>query len=216
MRFLAGFLFALPFAGLGQGTIAFQNLDFEAAQLIPSPGDPNGAVQFAAAFPGWTGYIGGQQISSTIPNGVPIGPPGQTPFIAIMAPPDWASQQGAYELGFGSSGGSSVAVAQTGQVPALAKSLQFLALYAPTVTLGGQVLTVTRLGDGPVYTSRYGVDISSFAGLQRELRFQTGLGINYLDAITFSTQVVPEPTTFGLFGLGALLFGSCSRLRTRS
>jgi hypothetical protein len=192
---------------VGQGTLQFQNLDFEAAQLIPIPGDPNGAVPFAAAFPGWTGYIGGQQISSTIPNGVPIGFPGQTPFIAIMSPPDWGAHQGFYELGYGSSVNSTAAIAQTGQVPAQAKSLQFLALYAPTVTLGGVTLSALRLGSGPGASSFYGVDISAFAGQQHELRFQTGLSINYLDAITFSTQVIPEPGTLGLFGLGAVLIG---------
>ncbi len=60
---------------------------------------------------------------------------------------------------------------------------------------------------GPVPRLYMGVDISAFAGLQRELRFQTGLGINYLDAITFSSQVIPEPSVLELFGLGALCLG---------
>src|SRR5438876_1900161 len=42
-----------------QGT--FRNLDFEAASLVPIPGDPYGRVEFAQAFPGWTGYVGGVQ-----------------------------------------------------------------------------------------------------------------------------------------------------------
>lgn len=193
----------------GQGTLTFQNLDFESAQLIPIPGDPNGAVQFSAAFPGWTGYMGGQQVNSTVPNGVPIG--NNTAFISIMAPPNWAAQQGSYELGFASSASATAAVAQTGQIPIQAKSLQFLALYAPTVTWGGQVLPTIRLGDGPIYTSLFGVDISSFGGQQRELRFQAGLNITYLDAITFSTQIVPEPGVSALFSLGVLLFAFAKR-----
>jgi len=192
---------------LTQGT--FQNLNFEAAQLVPIPGDPNGAVQFSAAFPGWTGYIGSQQAVTTVPNGVPIGP--SQAFIAIMAPPDWVAHQGSYEVGFASENGLSVGIAQTGQVPTEAKSLQFLALYAPTVSLAGQVLSPIRLGNGPGATSLFGVDVSSFAGQTRELRFQPGLGIDYLDAITFSDQGIPEPSTFGLFTLGALLFASRAR-----
>src|SRR5258705_6340372 len=52
----------------GQGT--FQNLDFESATLIPIPGDPYGSVQFAPAFPGWTGYIGTNQQGAALYNKV--------------------------------------------------------------------------------------------------------------------------------------------------
>src|SRR5437867_11267640 len=43
------------FSAHGQGT--FQNLNFEEAVLVPIPGDPYGRVEFAPAFPGWTGYV---------------------------------------------------------------------------------------------------------------------------------------------------------------
>src|SRR5712671_6794392 len=43
-------------SAFAQGT--FQNLDFEQATLVPIPGDPYQRVQFAAALPGWTGYVG--------------------------------------------------------------------------------------------------------------------------------------------------------------
>jgi len=208
---LASAAMAVAAASFGQGSLQFQDLNFEAAQLVPIPGAPDGAVQFGAAFPGWTGYINGISQTITIPNGVPIGPEGSQAFLAIMTPPNWMAQQGLYELGFGSSANATAAIAQTGQVPSSARSMQFLALYAPTVIFGGQVLPTVRMGDGPIYTSLYGVDVSSIAGQQSELRFQTGWGINYLDAISFSAKAIPEPSALCLLGLGALLVGWHSR-----
>jgi len=206
---------ALPI--LAQGT--FQNLNFESAVLVPAPGGPVGAWQFDQAFPGWTGYIGGQVQTTSFPGGVPIGPPGQTPFIGILYPPLWNAPQGSYELGFGAGldvSGSFIPVAlgQNGQVPSGAKSLQFLALYAPAVFLSGQQLPSVRLGSGPSTRSLFGVDISNFAGQMAELRFQPGLGIDYLDAIQFSDQQIPEPSTLGLFSLSALLLALRARRRS--
>jgi hypothetical protein len=198
---------ALPI--FAQGT--FQNLDFESAVFVPVPGDPFGSVQFDQAFPGWTGYIGGQVQTSTRVNGVPIGLPGQTPFIAILAPPGWGGWQGSYAAGFGAANSSGsfipVALAQTGIVPSQAQSLQFLALYAPAVFLDGQQLASVQLGSGPSISTLFGIDVSGFAGRPVELRFQPSLGINYLDAITFSDQPIPEPSAFGLLALGGLLLG---------
>jgi len=194
---------------LGQGT--FQNLNFEAAQLVPIPSDPFNSVEFGSAFPGWTGYINGQVQATTRPNGIPLGQPGQTPFIAILAPPGWSSWQGSYSVGFAAATSSGsfipVALVQTGLVPSQAQSLQFLAVYAPAVYLGGQLLPSVSLGTGPSISTLFGVDVSGFAGQTLELRFQPNLGIDYMDAIQFSNQPIPEPSVFGLLGLGALLLG---------
>jgi len=209
--------FALLMSILGpqarsQGT--FQNLDFESAVLIPVPGDPQGAVQFAPAFPSWLGYINGVLQTKTIPNGVPIGNPGETPFIAIMTPPG-LGWQGSYAVGFGAamSGPNFIPVAltQTGGIPSQAKSLQFLALYSPAVFVNGQQLSSVALGSGPSVSTLFGVDITGFAGQTVELRFQPSLGINYLDGIQFSSQTIPEPSVPSLLGLGVLLLGCRSR-----
>jgi hypothetical protein len=193
----------------GQGT--FQNLDFESAVLVPVSGGPSGAMQFDQAFPGWTGYINGQVQIATFPGGVPIGMSGEIPFIGILYPPGWGGWQGSYAVGFGTAINSGslipVALAQTGIVPPQAHSLQFLALYAPAVFLGGQQLSSVPLGPGPSISTLFGVDVSGFAGQEVELRFQPGLGIDFLDAIQFSTQPIPEPSTLGLFALGGLLLG---------
>lgn len=207
---IVAFQSALASEASGQGT--FQNLDFEAAQLIPIPGDPDGAVQFSAAFLGWTGYIDGQVQTRSIPNGVPIGT--SYPFIAIIAPPGAAAWQGEFMVGFGAGRDSSgnitpVALTQTGQVPSDAKALQFLGRYASAISvwLGGQPLSAYPLNNNLTGGRLYGIDVSVYAGQMLELRFQPGPGIDYLDAIRFSDQPIPEPSSVGLFAFGALLLG---------
>ncbi len=209
-RLAIALLLAASLNGWSQGT--FQNLGFEDATLIPIPGDPSGSVEFSAAFPGWTGYVGGQMQRSTIPNGVPIGE--AHPFISIMAPPGWIAWQGSYEVGFGAGTDASgsyipVALTQVGQVPVGAMSMQFLARFASAISvfLGGQQLSLVPLGSGPGTSRLYGADVSIYAGQTLELRFQPGLGIDYLDDIQFSSMPIPEPSTAWLGALGAGLLG---------
>ena len=66
--FAAALLVATSCLTRGQGN--FQNLGFESATLVPIPGDPYGSVQFAAAFPGWTGLVGGTQQTNALYNNV--------------------------------------------------------------------------------------------------------------------------------------------------
>ncbi len=200
-----------------QGTILFNNLGFESAALVPVPGDPQGAVHFAPAFPSWTGYINGVLQTKTIQNGVPIGNVGETPFIALIGTPGLI---GSYSVGFAAAMSGTnfvpVALSQTGSIPLQTKSLQFLALYPPAVFVNGQLISSVILGAGPSVSTRFGVDIAGFAGQTVELRFQPSLGINYLDDIQLSNQSIPEPSALTLVGFGALLFSHRSRLAKRS
>jgi hypothetical protein len=60
------------------------------------------------------------------------------------------------------------------------------------VTVGGVNRPVVPLGG-----DLYGCDVSAFAGLVEELSFSMltyqGSGLMYLDAISFSTEAIPEP-----------------------
>src|SRR6266568_1786041 len=58
-------------AARAQGT--FQNLGFESATLVPIFGNSSSPVQFAPAFPGWTGSIGGVQVSAALYNSAALG-----------------------------------------------------------------------------------------------------------------------------------------------
>ena len=188
---------------LAQGT--FQNLDFEAATLIPIPGDPFGRVEFAPAFPGWVGYVGTNLQIVADHNNRSLSEPG----IAIMGPdfPAPSLFQGHYYARLYTAPGVLVApaLAQTGLIPSAARSIRFLggAQDVPFLSFASQSIPLSVLGSTSTYTI-WGGDISSFAGQTGELRFQ---GSRTFDNISFSDQPIPEPSTFGLFGLGALVLG---------
>src|SRR6266487_415667 len=149
--------------GLAQGT--FQNLDFEAATLIPIPGDPFGRVEFAPAFPGWVGYVGTNAQSMADHNNRLLSESG----IAIMGPdfPSPSLFQGHYYAALYTAPGVPVGptLAQTGLVPSTAQSIRFYggAQDVPFVRFAGQTIPLSALGTTSAYTI-WGGDISSFAG----------------------------------------------------
>lgn len=114
-----------------------------------------------------------------------------------------------------------VAVAQIGLIPATAKSIHFDANAVNfSVSFDGQPISLTALSNAPNFTV-YGGDISAFAGQVGELRISSALlpgqpysGGGYFDAITFSTQTVPEPNTLLLVAV-ALTTGFAVRRRCR-
>ena len=233
--FLSGVTLLLSLGGAAsQGT--FQNLGFESASLVPISAN---RVQFAPAFPGWTGSIGGVQQTGALYNDItldtsaisiidhswsnPFGGPGgimEGNFTAILI-------AGLTSLPYGNQP-VDVTLAQTGVVPVGTESLQFraYALYSYpfdpfAVTLGGQTLSLIPLESGPNYTL-YGADIRALAGQSAELDFtlfaqRPHMGNNYLylDSIQFCAEAVPEPSVFGLSALGALLLGWRALARRR-
>src|SRR5216684_8642844 len=124
---------------------SFQNLDFESAVIVPA-GAP--FVEFAPAFPGWTGYLGTNQQSVALFNALNIG----NPAIALLGP-GWNPVdiiQGSYTAvlqagSYGTSQGTIIdvdaSISQTGLIPAGTLSIQFLSTGARngfTVSLNGQ------------------------------------------------------------------------------
>jgi len=169
----------------------------------------------------WNAYIGTNQISWVLQNSYTLG----SASIDIIGP-DWSFGatnpyigiiQGRYTLvlqGGGIYGPpwlSDVSVSQMGVVPADAKSI-FLEERVGgnncTVSLAGQLISLFVCGVGSNYTVCAG-DVSAFAGLLTELRISTAITpdnfqcMNSIDAISFSTQVVPEPGCLGLVMLGS-------------
>jgi hypothetical protein len=209
---MAMLLATLNMQALGQGT--FQNLDFESATLVPIPGDPYGRVEFAPAFPGWTGYIGTNVQTVADYNSRSLSEPG----IAIMDTdyPSAGLFQGKYyaRLYLSYPGPPiSAALAQSGTVPPSAQSIRFYAssFDVPFVSFAGQAIPVLALQSTSTYTV-FGGDISAFAGQMGELKFQGSLTF---DNIFFSNEPIPEPSAVGLFGLGALLLGCLFRRRLK-
>jgi len=206
-----------------QGT--FKNLTFESPIVPLSPVSPsNPIVPFTNALPGWAGFIGTNQVATALYNSLNL----DLSTIALLTNnfttgPSFAPLiEGNYTAVLQAQRDPNninqlvqVSLAQSGLVPADSLSLQFLAYTAGTpfaVTLGGQNIPVFALQTYPSYT-RYGGNISAFAGALTELQF-TAFPNNYpgstvfaLDSIQFSNQPIPEPSVFGLFALGALLLG---------
>jgi len=120
---------------------------------------------------------------------------------------------GQYSLGFWPGPDENFAFApmsltQTCDVPADAKSIHF-------VDFGGRfelrvnhslVPLIYNITPGSIPVDVYG-DISEFAGHAVELEFITIKDLvvpNGIDSISFSSQIIPEPTSWLLFGLGGL------------
>jgi len=212
-----------------QGT--FQNLGFESASLVPIPGDPDDRVQFGNAFPGWVGYVGDVPQTAALYNRIYL----DTSGISIVDH-SFGLFSGVIEGNFtalliaGVTGvfatPADTTLSQTSLVPVSAESLRFRA-YSPSgfplkVVLGGQQLSLTPLESGTNYTL-YGADVHAWQGQIAQLDFilhaqRPHVDNNYLllDSIQLSPQAIPEPSAFGLLGLGVLCFGKWRFSKSRS
>ncbi len=198
------FVFGIGAAGFAQ---SFQNLGFETATLVPiNSADPS-RVQPGPAFRGWTVLwdqgaapfvlydnmaLDSVNVSLVDTNFGYQFRPFQGRFTAIL------------EGGFSWSGPpdrDSAAIAQTGLIPATAKTLLFDASAANVVvSIGGVVIPYYALASYVDYI-QFGLDISNFAGQTMEIRFTAnptpppGLAINivYLDDIRFSSALPGAP-----------------------
>ena len=188
----------------GQGT--FQNLNFESANV---DGFSPGNIPITNAFPGWTAYIGPTQVQTVGIDFVNID--AAVVFLESSLSPYYQPLQGNYSAFLQGSSifatTASAAIAQTGQIPATAQSLIYIGIASGFVTFNGQSIPLSQIGAGPNYNI-YGGNILALAGQTGELRFTIPpLGRMLIDNIQFSDQPIPEPSAFGLFGLGALLLG---------
>jgi hypothetical protein len=224
---IAALLLFKASAGFAQGS--FQDLNFESADVPASSGyEPYGTfVPIASALPGWTAFVGNQQVSQVAYNSPTAG----TATISLIGP-NWNTDDvdqygvgiidGNYTLDL--QGGANpnnialiepVSIEQFGAVPSTAESLQFKALTSLpslSVSFAGSALNLVALssGVGPngIPYNLYGANISAYAGQAGELEFTSGNEtyptICLLDDITFSPNAVtPEPSTLALGIVGA-------------
>jgi hypothetical protein len=199
-------------------TQSFVNLDFESANLSPIPsGQSGGEVSSLDATPGWTAFLGTTQVTQVLQNNFTLG----DASVGILTP-NWSFGgiiEGQYTLVLQSGGQPGnetqkvgASVSQTALVPANAQSIQFKAQVNSdfTVSLGGQMLSLTALETAANYTL-YGANISPFAGQVETLTIATlaaplATGGQF-DSIVFSPSSVPEPSELALGALGAFLLG---------
>ena len=183
-----------------QGT--FFNLDFEFA-VVP-PGTPPGTILPASdALPGWTCYIGGNQVSGIGYDSVNINDAGiwiydaNSPFVNVVL-------QGNYTVGLQPNNPIATifpAIAQVGTIPSGTRSLEFYAQGPVEVLFGSQQLGLVTLATTPTYKI-FAADVTALAGQTGELRFTNG---GLLDNITFSSEAIPEPRVTALAVLGLVL-----------
>lgn len=189
--------------GQAQGT--FQNLNFE-NPILPLIGP--GIVPTANALPGWTVYYNGVPGDSVSYPEIPIG----FPSAALVNPQSQfvPAIQGNYSVWL-----QVAAIGQTGRVPDSSLSLRFLqSPYGGLgVSFGGQSIPLVQVGNSGSNLIMAG-DISRFAGQIGELLFG-GSGVVF-DAIQFSNQPIPEPSSFALAVVGGLFVGSHLRTWRRS
>ena len=189
---------------LGQGT--FQNLDFENGVFITISGDPYNRVQFAEAVPGWTGYLGTNQIDRLLHNDLFLSLAG----VAIWGPdnPSAGYLHGHFYMILQNSFPTPTevpAIAQTGTIPVGSQSLRLLSNSTLSLGIraffGGNEIPLQRIGTASNGRPLWGGAVSLFAGQSGELRFR---GEGYLDFIQFSNSPIPEPGTMAWLGLGGV------------
>ncbi|HEX3626094.1 MAG TPA: hypothetical protein VH280_11785 [Verrucomicrobiae bacterium] len=185
----------------GQG---FLNLDFESAYGLPgSPVKYGELVSVTNALPGWTANVDKNALSDI--NYVSNMIYGVSTLVELEGGSLTLSGDFSVRL---DSGGS---ISQTGLVPDNAESLQFEAIANAQpnlyVILGGQSLSYSVLFAGSGYDV-YGANIpAEMDGLMETLTFGIeGPSYSVLDNIEFSPQIIPEPSEFGLIGVGAVVF----------
>jgi hypothetical protein len=224
-------LFSLPTIVFAQ---TFQNFDFESADVSTVVGYKQ--VQFANAFPGWSGstqtpYFGFSSMASY--NYAQM----DDMFIGIF------DQNGPYPSLDGYTaylGGDlstpyvnygSADIWQTGVIPANAKSIQFYSTiayeeampgYSPTLTLSlnGTPVSFSAIGTLGAFT-QYAADVSAYAGTSTTLKFDVSATYPSpapvspnrhwifgvgIDQISFSPTPAPEPAAITLLSLGLVFF----------
>ena len=118
--------------GLAASAQSFTNLDFENTTLIPLTGDPYNRLQFGPALPGWTGYCG-TNVQTAVnydtqfldSAGISILDTNYTVMGGILHRRYCVLLQTGANLD--GPGAVATAIAQTGTVPANAKSILFSA-----------------------------------------------------------------------------------------
>ena len=194
---------------------AFQDLDFESATLVTALG---GTVNFAPAFPGWSGFAGTNQLGTALYDRTFLDSTGISIIDTNPLPPGVFGelidgnytavlQAGVYS-GFTP---TDVSLSQTGLVPPGTKSLSLYARPSSltisnfTVSLGGVNVNLISSPVANTDFNLYQADVSTFAGLHEELKFtlfsqNPHVSNRYLslDDIEFSSMAIPEPSVLSL------------------
>ena len=216
----------------------FQNLDFEMATITPAPpgytpSDAYDPISAADALPYWT--VLEDSTVCTAVWGAPVAL--DETSVALVNGNYYPSLQGVYSVQLYAYADAppglfhTASISQTGLVPAGTHSIQFLmesppvaggvVQANPAVTLNGTLINIFPVSTSGGVVTMAG-DVSAFAGTRADLSIQcagiSGAPFNLmenifeLDAISFSSNTVPEPNTATIMSLACLL-GLLARVR---
>ncbi len=183
-------------------------------------------VPVSEAIPNWTGCFGNSQETSALYDSVDTGSAAIAILDANSLVPGLIPGNiytVVLQVGGSSGGYVSASISQTALIPQTAKSILFDASVPFAagwqVTIDGQNVPVSQISIINVNFAVYAGNVSAYAGQVDNLQFSalSGAGptVNlYLDAISFSSSSVPEPSVCGLLILGSLIF--CLRRRHNS
>ena len=196
----AGLMLTSAFDALAQQP--FYNLDFESATGIPDRPGPQGYYSLDArkALPSWNAFIRGHPDLWLTHNYHDDAVPG----VALFGPAPFGPGDEQFSIGLKAGilpfiGNVGASIAQTGQVPWDALSLQ-LRIHPGgenfSVALGGTAIPLVSLSMTDNYIL-YGGDVSAFAGMTKELTIAVHGGESrvILDSIAFSPVPVPDPAS---------------------
>jgi len=188
----------------------FVNLNFASATIVPVAGATYGRVEFAAAFPGWTGYTGTNIATLALYDNIFLDSSGIGIIDPIPSIP--IDVTAVLQAGFGldTFQSENTILSQTGVVPDGTQSLIFDADYEGSansfaVALNGQMLPLIPLSTDASGYTEYGASIGSWADQTATLSFTVLAQVPHLDDntlylkdIQFSTSPVPEPGSIAL------------------
>ena len=215
---------------------AFQDLDFESVQIVHTGDFYPDSVALSNALPHWQGTVQGSPVSFAIYNGVVLDYNAVGIYDANSGgatPPPMFGKYSAYlESSYGGpSDPADAELSQTGLIPSNAKSIWFATTpyslvgnpnlqpndLKPIFSVNGQSISYTAMDVETNYIL-WAADISTYANTTAEIRFAvkvaSGVAIG-LDDISFSPEVVPEPTTLGLTAMALTFLGLGFGLRRR-
>lgn len=227
MRMMNCFLLAIYSTGTLSGA-AFQNLGFEKARL-PNKPTPGESLAISVALPGWGVDLEETPQNVVSYNDMAISSPSATLWDReISANYPFQGRffaqinTGLLDISNPDERRGSSSLYQQGEIPSSARSILFTAAVGrPSnleVQLDGTPLQLIEIGVDPLQT-RFGADISGWAGRNAELRFtiypnsRTQINSLILDDISFSIASVPEPSTYVLLAAGTLFLGATIKRR---
>ena len=224
------------------GNLNFEQASIVSAPSGYTPGDAYRPISAASALPYWT--VREDDTVCTAVWGAPVALD-ETSVALLTADNGFYSGyvplQGSYSVQFyayaevppGYGYFRTASISQTGVIPLSAQSIQFLMMFppvasgiiqaGPTITINGTPINISEISASAGVMTMAG-DISAYAGTTVDLTllcqatpgsFPADQNIFTLDNIQFSTHPVPEPSSVGLFCLGAAFIGCHFTKRTK-